>query len=459
MHSKAIQDNDPIADSLKPTTFYWSPLYVSLVIILGIGIALRAIQEIPRDIIGLLAFIVIATIAELGSVEIRVTRRRNNVPVSSILAVASILTLGPLSGALTLAACGTSSIVVAILFNKGPAAKRGAWLQGRMFNHAKRVISAGIAGWVFTAAGGVSGAIIRLDNLLPLLAAATADSASNLSLHLTEQILRTGRPVMETWNQDIQGSAPFAITGVALGGGGLAVAHEWLGLLGVAVFFLPVLISGYTLRSARNAALEEQLEPYLQPDSQDEASLRMLMTLSFVIDAYNLYTYGHSTQVSVYARAIAEQLSLPEQEINILVKASLVHDIGKVGITDSIIGKQGPLTDEEYNIVKRHPAIGATIVGQLRSMERIAELVRHHHERWDGKGYPDGISGHAIPLGARILALADAVDTLCSDRPYRPTRNFYGVLEEIQRCSGTQFDPQVVRAFLAVVEERGSRFF
>jgi HD-GYP domain-containing protein (c-di-GMP phosphodiesterase class II) len=143
----------------------------------------------------------------------------------------------------------------------------------------------------------------------------------------------------------------------------------------------------------------------------------------------------------------------------VVVRAALVHDIGKVGIVDSITAKTGRLTDEEYNVMRRHPAIGAQIVGQMKGLQELTPLVRHHHERWDGGGYPDGLEGAEIPLGARILALADTLDAMFSDRPYRSTRSFREVVEEIVCSSGEQYDPDVVAAFLVLAKEKGRDFF
>jgi putative nucleotidyltransferase with HDIG domain len=193
--------------------------------------------------------------------------------------------------------------------------------------------------------------------------------------------------------------------------------------------------------------------------SLDEANLGLLETLSAVIDAYDVYTYGHSTQVAVYAEAIAEKMGLTRDEQAAVVKAALVHDVGKIGVMDSIFSKEGLPTDEEWNLVQRHPIIGAEIVRRTKGLQELVPVVRHHHERWDGGGYPDGLEGEEIPLGARILALADALDAMCSDRPYRRTRSFKEVMEEIAKCSGTQFDPEVVKAFFAVAREKERDFF
>jgi HD-GYP domain-containing protein (c-di-GMP phosphodiesterase class II) len=136
-----------------------------------------------------------------------------------------------------------------------------------------------------------------------------------------------------------------------------------------------------------------------------------------------------------------------------------VHDIGKVGINDSIISKEGRLTDQEYKIIKRHTIIGAEIVGRMKGLKDLVPLIRSHHERWDGRGYPDGLVKEEIPLGARILAVADTLDVIISDRPYRSTRSLREAKEEMVRCSGQQFDPAVVDALMAVAEDKGPSFF
>ena len=320
------------------------------------------------------------------------------------------------------------------------------------------VTASALAGWVYVQAGGVAGDPARLSNLLPLAGASVADVLANLAILIGVIALQTGRPPLRIWKQDFQWAAPIAILGSVLGGGALALAYHTLGALGVAVFFLPVLSTGYAFRLyVRNSkGYVNQLEEMNRV--LDEANLDLLETLGAVIDADDAYTYGHSAQVAVYAGALAEKLGLSRAQQAVVVKAALVHDIGKIGVMDSLICKQGPLTDAEYGILKSHPDLGAEIVGRMKGLQELVPLVRHHHERWDGTGYPDGLAGTAIPLGARILALADALDTMCSDRPYRPTRSFQEVMAEVPRCAGKQFDPAVVNAFFAVVKDKGRDF-
>jgi HD-GYP domain-containing protein (c-di-GMP phosphodiesterase class II) len=152
-------------------------------------------------------------------------------------------------------------------------------------------------------------------------------------------------------------------------------------------------------------------------------------------------------------------MDLPKTLTANVVKAALVHDIGKLGVMDTIIGKPEPLTEEEYNIMKRHPDIGAEILDRMEGFHELVPLVRYHHERWDGGGYPAGLAGETIPLGARVLSVADTLDAMLSDRPYRPTRNLKEVVKLILADSGRQFDPAVITAFLALTKKKDRGFF
>jgi putative nucleotidyltransferase with HDIG domain len=191
----------------------------------------------------------------------------------------------------------------------------------------------------------------------------------------------------------------------------------------------------------------------------DAANVGLLEALGAVIDADDSYTAGHSRQVAIYAGALADRLNLSDVDKSTVVKAALVHDIGKVGIDDQIVRKPGKLTAEEFAIMQKHTVIGAEILGRTPGLVPLVPLVRHHHERWDGRGYPDGIAGTEIPIGARILALSDSLDAMCSDRPYRARLNFEDVMAEVRRCAGAQFDPVLVEAVLDIAQDEGADFF
>ncbi|HUS44730.1 MAG TPA: diguanylate cyclase, partial [Phycisphaerae bacterium] len=179
-----------------------------------------------------------------------------------------------------------------------------------------------------------------------------------------------------------------------------------------------------------------------------EAFVESLWSLARTLEARDSCTKGHSGNVTGYAVAIAETLRLEPEEIAVVRRAAMVHDIGKVGVPDSILRKRGSLADHERRVIQRHVLISIEILDEMRLLEREVPLVRHHHERWDGKGYPDGISGNAIPRGARILAVADAFDAITSDRVYRAARSLPEAMQILIEESGRQFDPEVVDALI-----------
>jgi len=168
--------------------------------------------------------------------------------------------------------------------------------------------------------------------------------------------------------------------------------------------------------------------------------------LSTAVDAKDPYTHGHSERVAHLAMAIAKTMGLTSDQQSILHIGAHLHDVGKIGIPDAVLRKPGRLTDEEYAIIKTHSMIGYTIVRKVRILHPIAAIVRSHHERMDGKGYPDGLRGEEIPIEARIVAVADSYDAMTSQRPYRICISSVEAVNEVKRCSGTQFDATVVEA-------------
>jgi putative nucleotidyltransferase with HDIG domain len=436
----------------------WAPWYIGAITLLGIAILLVALTRLPAHRLGLLLFAGMAAIAELGSVELFISSRHSHVSVSSMIALASILALGPFAGVLVYVTSGMMTGVKTAQHGRRLGDGRVAWLRRLAFNTGMFVTAGAAASGVYVLLGGTPERVSQTSNILPLVAAATADTLVNVVILIGVLTLQTGRRPLHIWKQDLAWAAPICIAGGVIGGGVLALAYEMFHWLGLVVFFLPILATTYSLRlyAANMKVVVNQLEEMNR--TLYETNLGLLETLGAVIDADDLYTYGHSAQVSVYAGAIAEKMGLSSRAQSLVIRAALVHDIGKVGVMDSLISKPGPLTVDEYHIVKRHPVIGAEIVGRTKGLRELVPLVRHHHERWDGTGYPDGLAGQEIPLGARILAVADCLDAMCSDRPYHPTRHIREVMDTFVKDSGKQFDPQVVKALWAVVEERGPGF-
>ena len=170
------------------------------------------------------------------------------------------------------------------------------------------------------------------------------------------------------------------------------------------------------------------------------------------VDAKDHYTESHSIKVAKIAEVIAEELRLPSKKIETIKRACKLHDLGKIGIKESILLKPTMLTEEEWKEIKKHPVLGAEIIKPLSFLSEVAVLVRQDHERWDGKGYPDGLRGEKIDIGARIIMVSDAYDAIITGRPYKKASTKSQTVEEIRRNSGTQFDPKVVKAFLRIVQ-------
>ena len=173
---------------------------------------------------------------------------------------------------------------------------------------------------------------------------------------------------------------------------------------------------------------------------------RALTSLVTAVNLHDTYTGGHSCRVADYTAALGRILELPRMEVAFLRQAGLVHDIGKIGVPDRVLQKKGKLTDEELHLVRLHPILGASILSRFPNMERMIPIVLHHHERWDGGGYPSGLSGPDIPRESRAIFVADAFDAMTTDRPYGEILSTEEALAELRRCSGMQFDPALVDA-------------
>jgi len=195
--------------------------------------------------------------------------------------------------------------------------------------------------------------------------------------------------------------------------------------------------------AVENASLYKEL---------DELFLSSIRAIVEAVDAKDPYTQGHSVRVVEYSLLVGEAVKLNKEALKDLEVSAILHDVGKIGIPDRILAKPGRLTEEEYEYIKRHPQFSADIIGPIAKLKRLTPYILHHHERFDGKGYPAGLKGRAIPIFARIIAIADSFDAMTSSRPYRDKMNLDIAFQELRDNSGTQFDPKLVPVFIEAYE-------
>jgi putative nucleotidyltransferase with HDIG domain len=245
---------------------------------------------------------------------------------------------------------------------------------------------------------------------------------------------------------------------VLTGAGTHRIAAEAL-KLGAADFIVKPINAGSVKQTIENAltGTDKKMSGGSSFPSTEEALknayLDTLKALSKAIESRDLYTQKHSELVAKYAVEIAKELGLSTEEIEVMEQTALLHDIGKIGIKDTILNKPGKLNPEEWEEVKKHPLIGEELIRPFKLLHIEQTMIRHHHERFDGTGYPDKLKGQEIPIYARILAVADSFEAMVSDRPYRSKLSLQEAKKELERCKGTQFDPKAVEAFLRVWEK------
>ena len=316
---------------------------------------------------------------------------------------------------------------------------------------------------------------LQIENLLllalPVLLASLVFFLFDTGLIACAISLASGADLVGTWRKQFQWLAGhYVVLGVI--GLFLGIAYTAQGPGGVLVFTLPVLMMRYAqqqyVERTRQSVQElkrmnvelEQANQEVVTASQAIQQLNdeLFVTLSKILDARDPYVGGHAEQVSSYAVAIAEELRLPPDRIQHVRQSGYLHDIGKIAISEHVLHKPSRLTEEEYEYVKTHAAIGAQLLESSQALRHLAPFVRSHHERWDGRGYPDGLAGEEIPLEARILSVCDFVEAMASDRPYSRGKSVSEIIAEVKRCAGSHFDPQVAEVFVRIAERERERF-
>jgi putative nucleotidyltransferase with HDIG domain len=301
--------------------------------------------------------------------------------------------------------------------------------------------------------------------MMPAIAlAAIVSFALNGILLASVSKFYEGQAIGEFWTKHVW-LAPHHVT-FGLMGLALSLAYVALGYGGILAFLAPVFMlrlsmKQYVDKTKENVEKLREQNEHLRTANIEIIRVRDQLQTSYdgtlealvnALDARDQETKGHSIRVSRYMLDIAREMGVVEgsQEWVNMQRGSLLHDVGKIGVSDTILLKPGKLTEEEWVSMRRHPEIGYNMLRQVKFLEAPAEIILSHHERWDGKGYPRGLGGEDIPLGARIFMVVDTFDSMTSDRPYRKALSTQKALDEVLRCSGGQFDPKVVEAFLDI---------
>ncbi len=342
---------------------------------------------------------------------------------SAMLDLPGLIILGPFYTALLDVIC--TVVVQGVALRKPPVKV--------VYNMAIFAITDFAAGYAFLAAGGRVGRLSLAHDIVPLLTCGLVYFLVNSALVSMVIGLTSGPSPWRVWQRNFQQGILHHLSFIALG---TLIAVTWFnaGPWGLVLFAIPFLVARHSFR----------LYMEIRADLKD-----FVRALSEVLEEVDPYTRHHSSRVAEYAVRLARGLRLPEKSVEEIEYAALVHDLGKIGPQHQhILQKPGSLSHEEQRTLRGHPAAGAEIVAKVRALKRASEIVRSHHERPDGQGYPFGLREEDVPVGARILNVSDAFDAMTSDRPYRRALSVDAALKELERGAGTQFDRPVVECLL-----------
>lgn len=305
-----------------------------------------------------------------------------------------------------------------------------------VFDSSQYALSTGIAGLVYQYTGGIIGFQNFFEFIFPAALCALTYCFMNLILVTMVISLDQGSKFTGVWRTNFQEILPTYLAEAPLGFL-MAIIYVQIGVGGILLFFLPLLLA------------RRSFESYTKIRKMYLETIRALVA---AIDAKDTYTKGHSERVTQTSVALARELNLHEREIDNIEYAALLHDIGKIGIDERILGKNDVLTSEEFKKIKEHVIMGAKIIKPVEFLKDSCKAIYHHHERYNGDGYPDGLKGEDIPISVRIITVADAYDAMGSDRPYRKKLKQEKIMKELTEQSGKQFDPKVVKALISVLD-------
>jgi len=410
-------------------------IYVCAIIAIG---AILFVAFFPTHLVGnqllFVTLLLLSSITSVFKVNLPLARRSSTMSVSYAVDFASLLLLGPNETMIVAAASAFSQCTFRI--------KERNPIHRTLFSMACLVVTVQAAGAVYHWLGGQPGIINSVALAKPLVGAATAYFVFNTFTVATAIALSMRQPLFKVWHENFLWSAPSYFVGalVAAGVGWMtSLPNQAL----VALLAAPVYLTYHSYKVYLGRVEDERRH------TQEMADLHLatIEALALAIDAKDQTSQLHIRRVQLYAAALARGLGMSENEIQGVKTAALLHDIGKLAVPEHILSKPGPLTPEEFQKIRAHPKVGADIVSSVPFPYPVAPLILSHHERWDGKGYPAGLKGEEIPLGARILSVVDYFDALMAERPYHKAMTAEAAVGLLQQEAGKGLDPQVVALF------------
>ena len=414
--------------------------FVCAVIILGAGllVAFFPVKTFASPWLFLL-LLTLSSVTSVFKVNLPLARSGSTMSVSYAVDFASLLLLGPNETMLVAAASAWSQCTFRIK-ERNPAYRT-------LFSMGCLVITVQVAGTIYGVLGGRPGVLDIWTLPKPLVGAATAYFLINTAMVATAIALSTRQRVMKIWNENFLWSAPSYFVGAgaaALAVGVFSVVSvRWLIPLAAA----PLVLTYRTYKVYLGRIDDEQRHVREMADLH----LATIEALALAIDAKDQTSQSHIRRVQLYAAALARALGMSENDIQGVKTAALLHDIGKLAVPEHILSKPGPLTPEEFQKIRAHPKVGADIISAVPFPYPVSPLILSHHERWDGKGYPSGLKGEDIPLGARILSVVDYFDALMAERPYHKAMGYDAAIGLLQQEAGKGLDPKVVDKFIELL--------
>ncbi len=406
--------------------------YVAIIILFGTSFFLYTInQTYSVDVMGLVIFALLSIIAESLVI---VTPGQRALSVGFAIALAAIMVFG-MPGAVWITSTGVMLRI--IKHDQKVFHPFNFPIERTLFNGANITISVGLAGLCYESLGGIPGIVDINASVLAIIASIIVYILTNALIMSILMHLITGEKFFNNFYKNIVwvvkdyfAMAPLAIL--------MAIAYINYRIIGVLLFLGPLLFARYSFKlyiDMRNIYIDT------------------VKSLSQAVEAKDPYTNGHSIRVGEYACKLAERLRLSQKRIENLKIAAILHDIGKIGVDESILNKPGRLTEEEFDKIKQHPEIGVKIIKDIDFLKDVSRIILSHHERYDGTGYPEGRKYVDIMIESQILSIADVFDALTSERPYRNAMTLEEAIEIIENGKGSQFDYKLADAFIKIIKE------